>query len=688
MKSVSRVPKRRARTSPTPRKSTFRFPTKITALFSLVLVGSWVFNPLTHLGDGVCTAQAAGTPILDNWWPVDGVRLTSVQPFKALVENTPVTSYTMYWQVDGGQRNKMSISYQDAPHYESLVDLTSWTWDGTNPYKVTFVAVDNKTQKDIAQKSLNLYKDGATPLASSSSSSLASTSSSVSSSVASSSVASAASSSSVSSTTSVASSSVSSAASSPVASSSSSVASVQSSIASSVSSSSSSSVAIVVSVPASSSSVSSLASSLNVWWPSDGAVVGGTQPFKVQVPNLPLSSYTATWNVDGGQANSMYDSTTDAPHKEAQVNVGSWTWKGTGPYMVTFTALDSQGHLLAQQTVSLYTGTPATSGSSSCSSSSSSSTSSAPQVVSVSSSSAPTVVVTSAGNNPLAGAKLYVDPNSDAKKQADAWRTSQPADAAEIDKIAQQPSTFWFGNWNWNVQGDVQNAMNAAASQGAVPVLVAYNIPNRDCGGYSSGGAADANAYKSWIGAMAAGIGGRKSVVILEPDATSLISCLSPGDLQTRWDLLKYAVQTFKAQNASVYIDAGHPGWISASDMAGRLQNAGLGQADGFALNISNFNTDDQNKSYGTDIANQTGGKHFIVDTGRNGLGPTPDNQWCNPSGRALGRKPTTSTDNPLVDAYLWVKGPGGSDGQCNGGPAAGIWWGDYALGLAQRAAW
>jgi endoglucanase len=31
---------------------------------------------------------------------------------------------------------------------------------------------------------------------------------------------------------------------------------------------------------------------------------------------------------------------------------------------------------------------------------------------------------------------------------------------------------------------------------------------------------------------------------------------------------------------------------------------------------------------------------------------------------------------------------PGFSDGTCNGGPAAGTWWPDYALGLAERAAW
>jgi cellulase/cellobiase CelA1 len=38
--------------------------------------------------------------------------------------------------------------------------------------------------------------------------------------------------------------------------------------------------------------------------------------------------------------------------------------------------------------------------------------------------------------------------------------------------------------------------------------------------------------------------------------------------------------------------------------------------------------------------------------------------------------------------SYFWIKRPGESDGTCNGGPPAGQWWADYALGLAQRAAY
>jgi endoglucanase len=187
---------------------------------------------------------------------------------------------------------------------------------------------------------------------------------------------------------------------------------------------------------------------------------------------------------------------------------------------------------------------------------------------------------------------------------------------------------------------------------------------------------------------MAQGIGGRPAIVILEPDALAGITCLSSGDQAMRMSLLSSAVATFKGQaGTKVYLDAGNPSWISASDMASRLTQAGIAKADGFSLNVSNFISTAANVSYGRQLSAMVGGKHFVIDTSRNGLGPTSDGQWCNPSGRALGDRPTLNTGVNGVDGYLWIKYPGESDGTCNGGPTAGQWWADYALGLAQRAA-
>ena len=298
-----------------------------------------------------------------------------------------------------------------------------------------------------------------------------------------------------------------------------------------------------------------------------------------------------------------------------------------------------------------------------------------------------TPIVTTPGNS-LAGALLWVDPNSNAKKTADSWRLTRPADATQMDKVAAGATARWIGNWNTNVQADVDAATSAITSAGALPLFVAYNIPQRDCGGLSGSSTTTADAYRSWVTAFANGIGARKAAVVLEPDALAAMDCLNTTDQQLRLDLLKYAVQAFAAKGSiTVYLDAGHPGWRSATTMASRLVSAGIAMAQGFSLNVSNVLLTSDNVTYGSQISSLVSGKHFIVDTGRNGLGPTADAQWCNPAGRALGARPTTATGNALVDAFLWIKTPGESDGACNGAPAAGSWMPEYALGLAQRAA-
>ncbi|MGQ0560891.1 MAG: glycoside hydrolase family 6 protein [Gemmatimonadota bacterium] len=290
----------------------------------------------------------------------------------------------------------------------------------------------------------------------------------------------------------------------------------------------------------------------------------------------------------------------------------------------------------------------------------------------------------SARPNPLDGRKLYVDQSSNARRQADAWRTSRPADARAIDIIAQQPQAYWINEWAGDPKRAVKSIVQKIGRASALPVLVAYNIPNRDCGSYSAGGAEDASAYRKWIRGFAAGLSGRRSVVILEPDATAGSGCLKGDARAERYELLRDAVRVLEGAGAAVYIDAGNPNWIGASEMAKRLKQAGIAQADGFALNVSNFYSNAQNIAYGEKVSRELGGKHFIIDTSRNGNG-SAGGEWCNPRGRALGAAPTVQTGHRLVDAFLWIKRPGESDGTCNGGPKSGKWWGAYALDLARR---
>ncbi|MDP0941841.1 glycoside hydrolase family 6 protein, partial [Klebsiella quasipneumoniae] len=69
-----------------------------------------------------------------------------------------------------------------------------------------------------------------------------------------------------------------------------------------------------------------------------------------------------------------------------------------------------------------------------------------------------------------------------------------------------------------------------------------------------------------------------------------------------------------------VYLDAGNPGWISdARKLTEPLHKAGIERADGFSLNVSNFQDDETVKAYGRTLSATVGGKHFVMDTSRNG---------------------------------------------------------------------
>jgi endoglucanase len=293
---------------------------------------------------------------------------------------------------------------------------------------------------------------------------------------------------------------------------------------------------------------------------------------------------------------------------------------------------------------------------------------------------APTVRLAGDGN-PLAGLPFYVNPSSKARAAADG------AGSPELDAIAATPTAYWMDNLSTPAV-DAKYIADAQAA-GTMPVLALYGIPHRDCGSFAAGGFGSADAYEGWINGVAAAIGGGPAAVILEPDALAMADCLSGDQRQERFDLMRYAVDTLTVNPATaLYVDAGHSRWVGAEDMAGRLNDVGVGKARGFSLNTANFFTTDEEIGYGDAISGLTNGAHYVIDTSRNGAGPADgDMYWCNPSGRALGAAPTTDTGNGNIDAFLWVKRPGESDGSCGSGePGAGRFVNSFAIELARNA--
>jgi endoglucanase len=382
-----------------------------------------------------------------------------------------------------------------------------------------------------------------------------------------------------------------------------------------------------------------------------------------------------------------------------------------------------------------------------------------------------------------ANTQFYVPkPNHGAIEQiADLTSSGNKDDADLIQTMIETPQAVWFTKGTpKSVQQDVKNTVKRAAGKKTVPVLVAYNIPFRDCAQFSAGGATSVEEYKAWIDGFAAGIGNEKAIVILEPDGLGIIpwykqfrgtpaqaagyEWCQPAEANEataadeRFEMLNYAVDALKAQpNVIVYLDGTHSSWLGSGDAAHRLIQAGVERADGFFLNVSNYRFTEHLVKYGqwisdciylslnswwqvewcasqyypanpndfstwglTDAAynqafadtgltrNPAEQAHFVIDTSRNGQGPWtppayPDPQdWCNPPDRGLGLRPTANTGNPLLDAYLWIKIPGESDGECTRGlgpagttvdpewglidPGAGQWFPEMALQLAQNA--
>jgi endoglucanase len=404
------------------------------------------------------------------------------------------------------------------------------------------------------------------------------------------------------------------------------------------------------------------------------------------------------------------------------------------------------------------------------------------------------------------GTRFYVPkPNHGALDQiAELTSAGQNADADLIETMIETPSAVWFTRGSpKSVQQDVKATVSRAEAKGTVPVLVAYNIPFRDCSQFSAGGATSVAEYNAWINAFAAGIGDGEAIVILEPDGLGIIPWYDPygpadGSTAVEWcqpaeaspataasdrfAMLNAAVDQLNEQpNVSVYLDGTHSSWLGVGDAAQRLVRAGVQRAAGFYLNVSNYqhtanllqygrwissciayatavnpgdyvgcpnqywnggplpakiaqllgewtgvalrgsevwsddsnvpelNTSGINLRYANMLGATAPTTHFVIDTSRNGRGPwvppvdhpAGDAQdWCNPPDRGTGIVPTANTGVPLLDAYLWVKIPGESDGQCNRwaapgspdpvrgvmDPPAGEWFADMALELARNA--
>jgi endoglucanase len=243
--------------------------------------------------------------------------------------------------------------------------------------------------------------------------------------------------------------------------------------------------------------------------------------------------------------------------------------------------------------------------------------------------------------------------------------------------LGRKPQALWVTDYypTSGVQSAVRDYVTRANKQNKTPVLAIYAIPNRDCGRYSAGGLASASGYKAWLEQVARGLNGSHAMVVLEPDAVpDLGDCAGQGN---RAALIRWAAKRLSKTDAWTYLDAGNSVWHPASVIAARLKSVGVQYVRGISLNVGNFRATAEQQAYAVQVLNEltslgVSGKHFIVDTSRNGAKP-PDSQVCNPSWARVGSAPLL-VFHGAYDGRLWIKHPGESDGGCNGGPSSGAW--------------
>lgn len=255
-------------------------------------------------------------------------------------------------------------------------------------------------------------------------------------------------------------------------------------------------------------------------------------------------------------------------------------------------------------------------------------------------------------------------------------------------EIFKHPQSFWYGDNpkkpKKHMEKSIRRLLNRAHPQ--LPVLVIYNIPNRDVGQYSKGGAKTREKYIDFIHRFAKGVGKDSPIIIYEPDSLPHSTLLNKEEQEWRLELMKESLEILtKECDGIVYVDVGHPAWLSPELVDELLTKVSNPKVRGFSVNSCNYRETKECLKWGRKICKLRPDDYFVVDTSRNGNGPI-NNEWCNPPQRAVGEYPTTDTSYNRCDAYLWIKIPGESDGKCNGGPKAGKFWGEQAEELIRNS--
>jgi hypothetical protein len=238
---------------------------------------------------------------------------------------------------------------------------------------------------------------------------------------------------------------------------------------------------------------------------------------------------------------------------------------------------------------------------------------------------------------------------------------------------------------------------NFTADPRTVPIITTYFL-HSVLGGCPTTSEIDAYMplFEQRVNAVVQWTGNRPVVYLLELDSVGSSSCMAHIHSLRAWEAaLRYEVDRFSTlPHAVVYVEGGYSDANGPGYTARVLNSIDIRRIRGFFTNDTHENWTIREIRWGERVSKLTHGAHFVINTAQNGNGalrnPHPATQGaddlCNPPGRALGPRPTTTTGFPHIDAFLWTHVPGNSSGPCNGGPPSGVFWPARAEGLAARA--
>jgi cellulose 1,4-beta-cellobiosidase len=338
-------------------------------------------------------------------------------------------------------------------------------------------------------------------------------------------------------------------------------------------------------------------------------------------------------------------------------------------------------------------------------------TTSVPTTISTVTGTAPTG--TAVAGNPFAGKQIYANPYYSSEIHTLAIPSLTGTLATKATAVAEVGTFVWLDQAAKVPTMDTYltniEALNAAgASPEVIGAFVVYDLPDRDCAAAASngeytiadGGVADYFAYIDSITAIVKKHSSTSIVFVIEPDSlANLVTNLSVekcAEAEAAYlQCVTYAIQQLNLPNVSMYLDAGHAGWLGWSANIGPAatlfsslwSSAGSPQqVRGLATNVANYNawtgacasytSGDSNcneELYVNNLAPlltaQGFPAHFITDVSRNGVQPTSQEawgDWCNVINTGFGVRPTSDTGNALEDAFVWVKPGGECDGTSN----------------------